>query len=204
LLLLTTTGSPSPLADLGPAAEVELTDQDGKTVRLDDFHGKCVLVSFVFTTCNGTCPATTHNLYRVQEALRASPDGAEPVAFVSITLDPAIDTPPILKRYAQTYGCDQKSWLFLTGPPDEVERTWKAWDMWVRRDPATRALDHPSRVFLLDPRGHIREVYSLAYLTPDTVVDDVRGLLEEARARGEDDSSRNRDHRETRPNSNRS
>jgi protein SCO1/2 len=169
----------SPLADLGPSPSVELTDQQGRPFRLADRKGKAVLVSFVFTTCNGTCPATTRELVRVQEVLQEAGFWGRRVEFVSITLDPANDTPETLARYAQAFGCDPKAWHFLTGEPERVERAWKSWDMWARRDPVTGALDHPSRVFLLDPRGHRREIYNLQFLTPEAVLEDVRGLLGE-------------------------
>jgi protein SCO1/2 len=168
---------PSPLADLGSAPRVELTDQRGHPFRLDDLRGKCVLVSFVFTTCNGACPATTHNLYRVQEALKGAGLWGDRVAFVSITLDPKNDTPEILSRYAEVYGCDPANWSFLTGLPEQVEGVWKAWDMWARRDPVSGLLDHPSRIFLLDPNGHRREIYNLQFLSPEAVREDIRGLL---------------------------
>ena len=174
--------SPCPLADLGPAPRVELTDQKGGPFRLADHKGKAVLVSFVFTTCNGTCPATTRELVRVQKALQEAGLWGQRVEFVSITLDPANDTPGVLARYAEAFGCDPRAWHFLTGQPAEVERVWKAWDMWARRDPATGVLDHPLRVFLLDPRGHIREIYNLQFLTPAAVLEDVRGVLSEAGA----------------------
>ena len=56
------------------------------------------------------------------------------------------------------------------------------WGMWVKALP-TGTLDHPSRIFLLDTRGHEREIYNLEFLTPRSVVQDVRGLLDGACAR---------------------
>ena len=52
--------------------------------------------------------------------------------------------------------------------------------MWAKIGP-TGVLDHPSRIFLLDPRGHQREIYNLEFLKPDSVLQDVRGLLAELR-----------------------
>jgi protein SCO1/2 len=170
---------PSPLADLGPAPDVVLVDQAERPFRLADLRGKCVLVSFVFTTCSGTCPTTTRELVRVQQALRDAGLWGEHVAFVSITLDPEADRPEVLARYAALFGCDTRHWSFVTGDPAAVRGTWKAWDMWARRDPATGVLDHPSRVFLLDPDGHRREIYNLTFLKPASVLEDIRGLLAE-------------------------
>lgn len=179
-------GEGSPLADIGPAPEVVLTDTQGESFDLAKLKGKVVLVSFMFTTCNGVCPATTHNLYRIQQKLEADGLWGKQVEFVSITLDPANDRPEVLRRYAEIYGCDLENWHFLTGSEGEVARVVEAWDMWARRDERTGLLDHPSRIFLLDLRGHRREIYNLQYLQAAAVLEDVRGLLVEGAAgRGE-------------------
>ena len=100
------------------------------------------------------------------------------VEFVSITLDPKRDTPEVLNRYAQLFGADPAAWHFLTGPPAQVESVITAWGMWAKSDP-TGVIDHPSRIFLLDPRGHEREIYNLEFLKAEVVIQDVRGLLGE-------------------------
>src|SRR5579885_2047623 len=84
----------SRLAVIQQAPDFTLTTQDGGTLKFSDLKGKVCLVSFVFTTCNGTCPATTHRMGQVQEALERAglaKDGR--VRLLSITLDPARDTP---------------------------------------------------------------------------------------------------------------
>ena len=169
----------SRLAVIQRAPDFALTDQDGNPVRLAGLRGKVLLVSFVFTTCNGSCPATTHRMGNVQEALqRAGLLKAGRVRLLSITLDPARDTPEVLRRYMQLYDADPASWSFLTGPGEKVARVIAAWGMWVR-PAANGQLDHPSRIFLVDPRGRVREIYNLAFLKPAWVVEDVRLLLQE-------------------------
>lgn len=169
----------SRLADIGPAPETVLTDAYGEEpFRLSGLasEGKAAVVSFIYTTCNGSCPATTHNLYRVQEALMDAGLWGEAVAFVSITLDPKTDTPAVLRRYAAIYGVDEANWHFLTGTPEQVAEVVDAWGMWARIGP-TGTLDHPSRIFLVDPSGRQREIYNLQFLDPDQVVADVLDVL---------------------------
>ena len=60
----------------------------------------------------------------------------------------------------------------------QVEPVIAAWGMWAKSGP-TGALDHPSRIFLLDPQGRQREIYNLEFLKPEVVLQDVRGLLAE-------------------------
>src|SRR5262249_46346664 len=115
-------------------------------------------------------------MVRVQDALKEAKLWGTSIEFVSITLDPKRDTPEVLNQYARLFGADLASWHFLTGPQAEVDSVITAWGMWVRTGPSG-ALDHPSRIFLLDPRGHQREIYNLEFLKPDAVLQDVRGLL---------------------------
>lgn len=168
----------STLADIGAAADFKLADTTGHEIALESFRGKAVLVSFVYTTCTGTCPMTTLALTRVSEKLEKAGLWGEGVEFASITLDPDRDDAETLKRYAETYKINTSRWHFLTGDPAKVKKTIADWGMWVKRD-RTGALDHPSRIFLVDPRGRIREIYNLEYLKPAWVVDDVRAILAE-------------------------
>ena len=81
------------LADIGPAPRTVLVDSTGKPFDLAKLRGKVVLVSFIYTTCNGTCPLTTQALGGVQKKLHEAKLWGKSVEFVSITLDPKRDTP---------------------------------------------------------------------------------------------------------------
>lgn len=179
LLAVGAAENPSRLADIGPAADFALVTEEGKPLRFSELRGRVVLVSFIFTTCNGTCPATTHRMAQVQQELRSRGllAGAR-VRLLSVTLDPARDTPEVLKGYAGLYDVDTATWSFLTGPPADVSRAFDAWGMWAKPS-ANGQLDHPSRVYLVDGRGRVREIYSLAFLKPAWVADDVALLLGE-------------------------
>jgi protein SCO1/2 len=166
----------SPLADIGPAPRTVLIDENSKSFDLASRMGKVVLVSFVYTTCTGVCPGTTQAIVRIQNTLKDAKLWGRSVEFVSITLDPRRDTPEVLRQYAWLFRADPAAWHFLTGPPDQVQSVITAWGMWVKTLP-TGALDHPSRIFLLDPQGHQREIYSLEFLKPADVLQDIRGLL---------------------------
>ncbi len=170
----------SRLAAIQKAADFTLTTQDEKPLHFADLKGKVVLVSFIFTTCNGTCPATTHRMVQVQDALKAAGlwKGGR-VRLLSITLDPARDKPEVLRGYMKLYDVDAAHWTFLTGAPEQVTKTLTAWGMWVRPT-ANGQFDHPSRIFLVDEKGRIREIYNLAFLKAAWVLEDIKLLLNDA------------------------
>jgi protein SCO1/2 len=176
LMIATGGPRPSPLAVISPAPATVLIDSAGKRFDLATLRGKVVVVSFVYTTCNGVCPATTQTLRGIQQALQEAKLWGSSVQFVSITLDPTRDTPEVLKRYAELFGAEPAGWRFLTGPPHKVEAVIAAWGMWAKPG-VTGIIDHPSRIFLLDTLGREREIYNLEFLKSEIVLQDVRGLL---------------------------
>jgi protein SCO1/2 len=98
---------------------VELVNQDGKTVRFYDdlIKGKVVAISFIYTHCGDSCPAETANLRQVQKLLgdRVGKD----IFFYSISIDPVHDTPKVLKEYAERFRVGP-GWSFLTGSKADV------------------------------------------------------------------------------------
>lgn len=99
---------------------VELIDQDGQRLKFYDdvLKDNVVVISFIFTNCQGACPLMTRNLTMIRDMLPETARGE--VNFVSISLDPVRDTPSAMKEFAQTHDADQDGWLFLTGQPDNV------------------------------------------------------------------------------------
>src|SRR5581483_9680965 len=145
LALLLMAEPSSRLAVIRAAPDFTLTTQDSETLRLHDLRGKVLLVSFVFTTCNGSCPATTHRMSQAQQGLKEQ-GLLDKVHLVSITLDPVRDTPEVLRNYMRLYDADPATWTFFTGTKADVEKTIAGWDMWAK-PAANGQLDHPSRVF---------------------------------------------------------
>jgi protein SCO1/2 len=183
LALTTATLAPAaPASRLGiiePAPDFALTTETGATLRMSDLKGKVCVVSFIFTTCSGSCPATTHRMGQLQTLLNQGGLGRDnAVRLLSISLDPARDTPEVLRRYMELYDADPATWTFLTGNRERVSKVIAAWGMWVK-PAANGQLDHPSRVFLVDRKGRIREIYDLSFFRPGWVVEDIRLLLKE-------------------------
>jgi protein SCO1/2 len=100
--------------------DVSLVNQDGETMRLysDLLKGRVVVIDFFFATCQGSCLPMNRNLQKVQDALgdRVGKD----VYFISISVDPAVDTPASLKEYAKKLNA-RPGWYFLTGEKANVD-----------------------------------------------------------------------------------
>jgi protein SCO1 len=121
---------------------VVLRTQDDKPVRFYDdlLKGRIVMINFFYTTCTGTCNATTHNLARVVDAIG---DRFErEVILLSISVDPDRDTPAALKTYASRYDA-KPGWYFLTGRRrdiDGIRAAVGARDRYNREGPHTSVL----------------------------------------------------------------
>jgi protein SCO1/2 len=99
---------------------VTLVNQDGQPMRFysDVLKGKVVVVNAFFTSCTSVCPPMNRNFEKIQDAL-GDRLGKE-VFLVSISVDPATDTPPRIKEYAQKFHA-RPGWIFLTGKKENVD-----------------------------------------------------------------------------------
>ena len=98
-----------------------LFDQDGRVVQMGRFRGKQIMLNFIFTRCPDAkmCPAATAKMIATQNLAREAK--VPNLELVSITLDPAYDTPAILKEYATVRGIDTSNFSFLTGPENAIK-----------------------------------------------------------------------------------
>ena len=160
-----------PRADGGPADTVfatvpafRLTDQAGRVVTNQTFAGRAYVADFFFATCPGICPKMQGELLKVYTQYAADPR----VAFLSHTIDPAHDTLPVLRDYAQRLGvADARRWHFATtgahGEPtakDTVFQLARAYFTAAQPDrQAPGGFAHNGTFALVDDQGHIRGLY---------------------------------------------
>ena len=93
-------------------------ERSGQSVTRADLLGKVWIASLIFTRCVEECPLVSSHMARLQDVFTAEPD----VRLVSITVDPAYDTPEVLTRYAQSFAAQPQRWLFLTGDKATIYR----------------------------------------------------------------------------------
>ncbi len=153
---------PTSLAVHGTVPDFELTDRSGRTIRNADLMGKVWVVSFICTTCGGTCPVTTMRMKELHETLKE----VEGLCLVSFSVDPDRDTAEALDRYAARHGADHPNWFFLRGDQEAVDALLRdgfrpafAEVPPGEQRPADEAILHSDRLALVDAQGRIRGMY---------------------------------------------
>ena len=165
-----------PLPVLGQVGSFSLLDQNSSAVSAETLRGKVWVAAFFFTHCPTICPRITRRMRALQVSAAAK---APALQFVSFSVDPENDTPPVLLAYARRFEAEPKNWHFLTGDLAVVKRTvvdgFKlALD--GKADPAAEngGIIHGSHLVLVDRSLAIRGYYR----TDDE--EDMARILEDA------------------------
>jgi len=162
-----------------------LRDSTGRAVNTQEITaGKVAVVSFIYTACPERlgCPLASLALQDLQRRLKD--EGLyRDVALLSISFDPARDSPAQLAKYARVYGADPALWRFLTAPSTRVlEEMLESYGqdrapVYDSRGRFTGRYSHVLKVFLVDRAGDIRNIYSAGFLVPDLLVNDIKTVL---------------------------
>ncbi|HEY4104857.1 MAG TPA: SCO family protein [Polyangiaceae bacterium] len=148
-----------PLPVLGQLGAFALVDQGGKPITAESLRGTVWVADFFFTHCPTICPRITRRMRALQVAA-----GGKPIRFMSFSVDPENDTPPVLLAYAKQYGADLRTWSFLTGDLAVVKATivdgFKlALDGKPDLSAANGGIIHGSHLVLVDRNLKIRGYY---------------------------------------------
>ena len=165
---------------------------DGRSQRLSQFtRDRITLLGFVYTTCVDPdgCPLAYRVFDAMKAAIEATPALRDKVRFVTLSFDPARDTPVIMRRYAGSRVRDEGRglrWYFLTtGSVQELMPLVEGFGQDIRytidrsNGKPRRELSHVLKLFLIDAAGFIREIYTSTFLHPRTVLNDIETLLME-------------------------
>lgn len=130
-----------------------LFDQSGRVVQSSRFRGKQIMLNFIFTRCPDAkmCPAATAKMITVQRLAKDA--GIPNLELVSITLDPAYDTPGVLREYADLRGIDTSNFSFLTGPEAAIRDLLTQFGIIAQFQ--GDILQHTLATLLVDPSGKI-------------------------------------------------
>lgn len=162
----------SPIDPPAPAADFQLTDQDGRPFRLSDQRGQVVVLAFGYTSCPDICPTTMDDFRRVRRQLGAR---AERARFVMVTVDPQRDDAARLKQYLAKF---DPALVGLTGDLAALKQVWRGYGVYTAARPGVNLVDHSSRVYVVDARGNLRMTYAME-LGADPLADDLRHIISE-------------------------
>jgi protein SCO1/2 len=136
------------------APAFSFTNQDGKIITDKDYLGKVYVVEFFFTTCPSICPRMSRNLVEIQNELKDFKD----FGVASFTISPEIDTPEVLKAYAEKYGVTNPQWHFLTGDKETIyELANVGYAIYAGENAdAEGGFEHSGNFALIDKKGYMR------------------------------------------------
>jgi protein SCO1/2 len=162
-----------------PVPNQTFIDQDGKKVSLDSFRGDAVIVTFMYTKCPmpTMCPLMDQNFAKIQTKLKEQHNLLK-AHLLSVSFDPQVDTPAVLKTHAESLGADPRLWTFATGDRDEIDKWAAGFGVSISRatdDP--RDITHNLRTAIIDREGNLVQSYPGNEWTPEQVLADVRVMV---------------------------
>jgi len=155
----------------------QLLDTQGRPVRLSEFAGKPLLVSFIYTGCFQVCPTTTKSLADAVDQL-SEVFGADKFNVVSIGFNQPFDSPAAMRAFAAQMRIDKPNWRFLSPPPIAVDALTRDFGFSYAATPA--GFDHMLTVSVLDAKGRIATQVYGEKLTRDQLGEPLRLMLRDA------------------------
>ena len=154
---------PEPLPVKGQVTAFTLLNAAGEPVTQEDLRGDIWIADFIFSRCAGQCLDMTARMAELHGALASDAN----VRFVSISVDPAYDTPQVLANYAQRQGAEADNWMFLTGSEDAVRNLVQQGFHLAAEEATPEQMMHGAdlilhsiKFVLVDAQGRIRGYYS--------------------------------------------
>lgn len=142
------------LVEIGPAPKFELTNQNNVSISSETYKGKVYVLEFFFTTCPTICPKMNQSMLEIENKFFGNPN----FGIVSITIDPAHDTPEVLKAHADLLGVRSSSWNFLSGEKAAIfDLANKGFNLYAgENSKANGGFEHSGLFALIDKNGNIR------------------------------------------------
>jgi len=153
-----------PLKVGDPLPEYRFTNEISQPMRLADFKGQALGITFLFTRCPYPtfCPRMSSNFEEAYKKLKANPAAPTNWHLLTITFDPEYDTPAVLKSYAKRYGYDPSKWNYLTGELIDITAITEQFGLlFWRPDPKeVTGISHNLRSAVIDADGRVQKVFT--------------------------------------------
>ena len=161
-----------------PVPDFTLVNQDGKRIRLAQYRGRSILLTFIYTRCPlpDYCPLMSHNFAEIEKTIEKSPELYAKTHLLSISFDSQYDTPKVLRNYARAFVTDQgqktfEHWEFATIPAAEKNDVTKFFDLFVTQEQGQ--VTHSMSTAIISPDGHICKAYDGNDWKPADVLTDL-------------------------------
>ncbi|HEX2918215.1 MAG TPA: SCO family protein [Edaphobacter sp.] len=163
-----------------PVPDFHLVNQNGRTIQLDQFRGKVLVATFIYTRCplEDYCPRMTHNFAEIDKTLAKDAALYKRTHLLSISFDPKYDTPSVLKSYGESYmGRDTKGafahWDFAVPPANELDKVLEFFGVGVTPG-ENQTLTHSLSTAVIGKDGKITAWYPSNDWTPEEVVEAIK------------------------------
>lgn len=132
------------------APNIQLVDQNGKTVSLSDFHGKTVVLEFMDPVCTDICPVVSQEFVQADKILG---NRSRQVVFIAVNVNQYHESVADVKKFSDAHGLSKlDNWYFLTGSTSQLQRIWKDYNIYVKPSPSGD-VQHSSVMYFIDKNG---------------------------------------------------
>jgi len=160
--------------------DLPLMNQDGRMIRLKDYRGKALLITFIYTRCPmpTACPLITSHFAKVNNVLARDPKAFNASHLISISLDPAYDKPPVLRRYGLAYLDDNAGafshWEFADTTPGDLKKLAEAFGLQYSEE--NNQITHTMATTLINPDSKVAQTWAGSDWKPEDVANAVKAL----------------------------
>ena len=167
--------------------DYRLINQDGKAIRLHDYRGKALVLTFIYTRCPDPdqCTLMSNNFAAIDQELQKQPELYAKTHLLSISFDPEYDTPKVLRSYGAAFTGRYSDetfahWEFAAGSADEVKGIAQYFGMryYLDSESGKQQVIHSLRTAVIGPDGKVIKVYRGNDWKPDEIVSDLRAAAE--------------------------
>jgi len=163
-----------------PIPDIQLLNQENRPLRLSDFRGKALALTFVYTRCPlpDFCIRMSEQFAQVEKKLQADHSVDGRWHLLTVSFDPPNDRPSVLRQYGENYGADFRDWDFATDPDTNGKAVGPFADGFgLTYEPSEGLIDHNLRTVVIDPRGRLVEVFQGNAWKPDELIAAIRSAL---------------------------
>jgi protein SCO1/2 len=164
-----------------------LTNQDGKNIRIKDYRGKALALTFIYTRCPmpDQCTLMSNNFSIIDQELQKQPELYEKTHLLSVSFDPDYDTPKVLRSYGAAFTGRYSNetfqhWEFATGTKDEIKGLGQFFGLRYYHDTSSgqEQIIHSLRTAIVGPDGKVFKVYRENHWKPEEVLNDLKSVAQ--------------------------